>query len=554
MLQTEGDELRDPGITAHRDRAGESGIVAAIAGRLYFDCLIPLALLIGICLRTREWLFDKSLWLDELMVTYSITRRSFVGLVAPLNFNQAGPVGWLWAERASIDLFGHNDLALRFPEWLASIIALGLFPLVARRIVGRWAAPAATLIFATSQELSYYASETKQYAFDVTCALLALLVTIRLVQRRPALRQALLWGLSCAGLVWCSQPAILICAVCGLVLLLRWCRDRKTLLTVLLGGLILGASIALDWVVTLRHQSANVNLLSFWRTFGGYPPLKQTFSADRHWLAAAVTTTLKFLGIGHPVVALCLMACGLIVVILWRGGIQGLLLALPLAVGVGMAVTDHYPFARRLALYLYPIVVMLLTAPLAISEGERHPIARRWRAAAVVASAAALITVAAPGVALGIGEGLHPDQSATGRQSIAFVSQHQRPGDLVLAQTGAPSILLENFYGPHYHVREGGLFYLGLGWHGKCADPFRKLHHVTRVWLVFAELSAGQPLNRNQIVVSRMAVNGRLVLSYTGVDGAGAYLFDLYPPRPKEPDPAGLRNCFSIQPPWNGQD
>ena len=51
-----------------------------------------------------------------------------------------------------------------------------------------------------------------------------------------------------------------------------------------------------------------------------------------------------------------------------------------------------------------------------------------------------------------------------------------------------------------------------------------------------------------------MAVNGRLVLSYTGVDGAGAYLFDLYPPRPKEPDPAGLRNCFSIQPPWNGQD
>src|ERR1700683_3634238 len=208
MLQTEGDELRDPGVTAHRRRADGSGIIAAIARRLYFDGLIPLALLIGICLRTREWLFDKSLWLDELMVTYSITRRSFAGLVAPLSFNQAGPVGWLWAERASIDLFGHNDLALRFPEWLASIIALGLFPVVARRMVGRSATPAATLIFATSQELSYYASETKQYAFDVTCALLALLVTIRLVQRRPTARQALLWGLACAGLVWCSQPAI----------------------------------------------------------------------------------------------------------------------------------------------------------------------------------------------------------------------------------------------------------------------------------------------------------------------------------------------------------
>ena len=284
MLQKESEELREPDLETHRDHDRVPGIGKTLVLRLYFDWLIPVSLLVGLYLRTREWLFDKSLWLDELMVTYSITHRSFLGLLTPLNFNQAAPIGWLWAEHASIRLFGVNDMALRFPDWLASIIALGLFPLVARQLVGRSAVPAAMVIFATSPELIYYADETKQYSFDVACALLALLVTAWLARDRPTGRRAVLWAFSCAVLVWCSQPAIAVCAVCGLVLAVRWLRDWQALRKILLAGVILGASVAGDWFATLTNLSSNTNLLTHWRAFGGYPPLHQTIPADLHWL------------------------------------------------------------------------------------------------------------------------------------------------------------------------------------------------------------------------------------------------------------------------------
>ena len=335
-----------------------------------------------------------------------------------------------------------------------------------------------------------------------------------------------------------------------------WFREWKTLLPVVVGGVMLGMSVALDWVVALKRQSANHTLQKFWRSYGGYPPLKQTSSGDLHWFGTRITSTEEFLHISIPFLAFGLMACGLTVVVLRRRHFQGLLLALPLVAAAGMAATDHYPLARRLALYLCPIVVMLLAAPLAFSDGQRNPTARWWRSTAVVASAAVLIAVTGPGMALGLDKAVHPDETASLRQDIAFVAQHQHAGDLVLAQTGAPSVLAMAFYGPGYHVREGGLFYLGRSRDGTCADPFSKLHRVTRVWLVFAELTSGQPSNRDQIFLSHMPANGRLVLSYAGIGGAGAYLFDLSRSRANEPlpvHPSGRLECFSIRAPWDGR-
>jgi hypothetical protein len=556
MLQTEDETRRGPGVPAQRHRASGSGTVKTAAYRFYFAWLIPASLVIGLYLRTREWLFDRSLWLDELMVTYSITHRGFAGLVRPLSLNQAAPVGWLWAERASIDLFGMNDLALRFPCWAASIVALGVFPQVARVIIGRSAAPAATLIFATAPQLIFYSADAKQYSSDVACALLALLVTTKLCQSRPTMRRAVIWGLTCAVLVWCSQPVIPVCAVCGLVLLLMWFREWDTLLPVVAGGVILGISVAWDWVVALKPQTTIVNLQSYWVNAGGYPPLKQTFSADIHWLTAAATTTEEFLDISKPYLALFLMACGLTVVALRRSHFQGLLLALPIAAAITLAVTEHYPFARRLALYLYPIAVMLLAAPLALSDLQRNGTARWWRSAAVATSAAALIAVTAPGIALGLDKAAHPDEEATGRQAVAFVGQHQHSGDLVLVMTGDASVLTMAFYGPHYHVREAGVFFLRSAGDRACTDPFSNLHGVTRVWLVFEALAHGQPLNRNQIYVWYMAVDGRLVLTYNGLSGAGAYLFDLSRSRANKPPPAppaARSECLRIRlPPDDG--
>jgi hypothetical protein len=548
MLHTEGEELRESADPAHSHRAERPNPIKTVAYRLYLDWLLPASLVIGLYLRTREWLFDKSLWLDELSVAYSITHRGFAGLLRPLSYHQAAPIGWLWAERASIDLFGVSELTLRLPAFVASVVALGVFPLVVRRLVGRSAVPAATLVFATSPALIYYAAETKQYSFDTACVLLALLVTTQLCQRPPTIGWGAGWGLTCAVLVWCSQPAILVCAACGAVLLAAWFRELRTLLPVAIGGAILGYSVVLDWVVALKSQSASTVLQAYWQAYGGYPPLHQTIPADVRWLGAAAMKAEQFLDIGTPALALGVMACGLTVVAFRRRLFQGLLLGLPMVAAVGMAVTDHYPLAQRLALYLYPFAVMLLAAPLVLSERQGDAAARRWRSAAVVASAAALIFVTAPGIALGLDKAIHPDQTADGRQAVAFVSEYQRPGDLVLLDTGAQ--LNMEFYGPRFHVRPAGLFFFRRSRGAVCRDPFSGLPGVTRVWLVFAELYSDQPLNRNQIYLSQLEVWGKLLRSYTGIAAAGAYLVDLSKPpaHPRAPlSWAAGSWCFEIK-------
>ena len=63
-------------------------------------------LVLGVTLRVRQYLFDRSLWLDECLLALNIIRRSPSALLQPLDFHQQAPVGFLLLERLSVSLFG----------------------------------------------------------------------------------------------------------------------------------------------------------------------------------------------------------------------------------------------------------------------------------------------------------------------------------------------------------------------------------------------------------------------------------------------------------------
>src|SRR6478735_7484261 len=246
-------------------------VAKSVAVRFYLQWLVPISVFIGIVLRTREWLYRKSLWLDELHLSASIVTSGFGRLTHPLTRGQVAPIGWLWAERASVNAFGANELALRLVPWVASLVALAAFPFVARRLIGKHAAPAATLVFATSPTLIYYAAEAKQYSSDVASSLLVLLATTQLYRHEPRHRSYVLWGVAGGTLVWFSQPAILVVVACGMVMAARSWGARKELLGVAAGGAIVAFSFGLDWLVSLKHQAQTDGLARYWRARGGYP-------------------------------------------------------------------------------------------------------------------------------------------------------------------------------------------------------------------------------------------------------------------------------------------
>src|SRR6266536_3404307 len=90
-------------------------------GSAYLTWLPWAAVGLGAVLRIRNWMHDRSLWLDEILVANNIIHRDFAQLTHPLATNQAAPVGWLWAERVSINTFGVNEYTLRFVPLLFSL-------------------------------------------------------------------------------------------------------------------------------------------------------------------------------------------------------------------------------------------------------------------------------------------------------------------------------------------------------------------------------------------------------------------------------------------------
>src|SRR3954453_21166563 len=50
---------------------------------------------VGIVLRLRMYLFNRSLWFDEMLITLNIIRRPFSKLVPPLEYHQGAPYGFL---------------------------------------------------------------------------------------------------------------------------------------------------------------------------------------------------------------------------------------------------------------------------------------------------------------------------------------------------------------------------------------------------------------------------------------------------------------------------
>lgn len=541
----------DPaGPVALRADVHPGGAAGRVLAELYRRWLIPAALVLGAVLRAREWLHGKSLWLDELTVTQNLVGRGFRGLLQPLAGDQGGPIGWLWAERADIKVFGVHELSLRLVPFLGSLVALALFPFVARRLTGPLAAPAATFLIATSPALIYYAAEIKQYSTDTAAALAAVAITCWTIDRRLTVGRSLGWGLCCGALAWCSQPSILVAAGCGAWLAARRCRDGRSVGVILAGGAILAVIVAADWWVSLRRLGDNQVLQNYWQGFGGYPPVGAGAGGQLHWVQTAGLTFGRQIGhLSLPTLGVLLGLWG----VLSLGRLRpwaALLLAVIFLVAIGAAVSRQYPLAQRLALYLLAPAVLAVTA--ALDEGSsrhRWALRRPWGAVVALVTAGVLIVVAAPAVNLGLRTLAVPDETTAGRQAIAFVAEHRRPADLVLTDIWAQSAFA--FYGPRLQVTPNGLVSFQPAGSPSCAvDPFRSLAGRSRVWLVLAHQPSTQP-TRTPVYRSEFATVGSEVAFFHGAGDAGAYLYDLTRPPgiapPVVPPAWSKGGCFAIR-------
>jgi len=509
-----------------------------------------LAVLLGLVLRLREYTFNRSLFPDEVTLTHDVVGRTFGQLLHVNPNGQAAPIGWLWTSKVATVVFGQHDLTLRLVPFLASVAALLLFPYVGRELVGRWAMPAALLLFATSPALIYYASEAKQYSSDVTCTLLALAITLAVHQRRPGPRPALAWALLASGVIWFSQPGILLVALGGAVLALRWLRRPQGLRWLIVAAVPPLVVLGIDYVVVLRDQAASTLLKNYWAA--GSPPAPLQLRSASSWLYRDVNDALGDPGhLAHPVLVLTLCAVGALVLVsrrAWRW--PTLLLLSPLLIAVIVGVARVYPLRQRLALYLLPLVYLLMCSGLRVLDQALRPRLRVWGQGAVAAVVAvALGVTAGPGFSRGVQVLARPLDHSAGRQALQFIADHYRKGDAIYREY--PWAVVDySYYSPrHPQLPRPGLFRFASG-HAACAHApdLSRLKVHQRAWVYFESHAGKEPPDSTQIFLSYFRSVGTQIDSYTrpGASG-GAYLFRVTGSGPA-PLPGWQPNtCFVLQ-------
>lgn len=322
--------------------------------RWYTLAFIPL----GFILRTEAFVSERSLWIDEAMVALNIVERSPARLFEPLDRNQGAPVGFLLATKASVELFGPTEYALRLPAYLASLVGLCAFGFAAHRLMPPSAAPLALVLFAISPHIVSYAAECKQYSSDAAFAAVLLALAAPFFLGPVRLKNWLAFGTVGVASVWCSHPALFVLAGFGVSLLTMaiFRRDRSRILgLILLGGSWL-LSFTAVYFINLRHLGHNDYLIQYWA--GHFAPLP----TSRSGLVWFVDHALAFihepatLSGSHLVVGLLVGLVGIAGLIALARIHRWLVFAFIVTVLFTLVSSGLYlyPFAGRLLLFLVP--------------------------------------------------------------------------------------------------------------------------------------------------------------------------------------------------------
>jgi hypothetical protein len=482
-----------------------------------------LVILIGFTARVRQYAAGASLWVDEVALALNIIRGSWAELLRPLNYLQGAPVGFLWLSKLAVTLGNDGEMWLRLVPLLAGLLALVLFPFVARHYLSRNATLFGLLLLALSPRLIYYSAEVKQYSLDVLVTIGGLALFVFLHRRPLTPGRAVFAAIAGALLLWLSHAAVFMVGTIGLYLVwTTWRESRAARVMALLIGLAWLLAFAGLLALTLTDLTRNDALLSFWA--GGFPPSLSTGVGwlRWHWQKAneLPTYTLGLLGGG---VALLAALSG--VVAFYRQD-RGAFFSLvgPLGLLLLAAWLQRYPLLDRLTLFTAPLLVIL------IARGTEELMRRLRPVARPLAYAVPLILLFEP--AAQTWDAIRqPQLKEELAPVLAHVRQQWQPGDHIYLYHGTS--LAFDYYGPRYGFDEGDVT-VGVQAIKDWPVYYRELDELAagggRVWLVFAHVHEGSGAHEEKLFIEYLRSQGHEPIDAFAARNAAAFLFDFGQP------------------------
>ena len=169
-------------------------------------------LIFGIVVRGRQYLTNRSFWLDEAFLANNFKSRDYLQLLEPLDYSQVAPIGFLWVEELMSNLLGLNEFALRLIPFIASIAAIYLLYDLSRILLSKVWGFLIAFAFTLPITITYFASELKQYMTDLTIALLLFWIFYAFIDKKKNYWSVFSLGVVGAFCIWLSNitPIILL--------------------------------------------------------------------------------------------------------------------------------------------------------------------------------------------------------------------------------------------------------------------------------------------------------------------------------------------------------
>ena len=551
----------DPAPDASRVHGSLDRLARGLDSRAMLAALV----LLGAVLRIYQYAADRSLWLDEAALAHNIIQRGLGQLAAPLDYAQIAPLGFLWLEKCAVLLFGRSEYALRLLPLLASLAALVLFAIVARRILPDVAAPFALFLFATAPQLIYFASETKQYSFDTAGALAIVLMALEARERGLNGRRAVAFGVAGGLLPWFTQPSVFVLAAAAAYLLLparkkgspRGSTKGSTggstrgspigcpmFCSIMLGLWAIGAALATWHGLHSLAPGDATYLKTFWNP--AFLPVRSGVVVSANWISDLARGAFQWhFAPRLPWVALVLFVLGVAQFALRARALLVLIIG-PIVLALAASALHLYPVFSRLTLFVAPALFLTVGAgaALVLAVSSDRSVARA--AAFIALGIIALLSLTTARYLPILREELRP--------VAEYVAQHRKPSDTIYVYYGAAQAF--RYYAPREGIPDSA-FTVGAcareNWRAYTAQ-LDSLRGRSRVWLVLSHPFLRGGIREDSLFTTYLTHIGRRVQG-VATYGALGELYDLsgaapgdssYQP-PESGDDSGAREkCFGV--------
>ncbi|NUQ22006.1 MAG: hypothetical protein HOQ09_13740 [Gemmatimonadaceae bacterium] len=533
-------------MTRERRRAISAGLIA-----------------LGALLRLWQFFGRGSFWLDEAAVARNVTARSYRGLLAPLDYAQIAPKGFLFVEKLATTAFGTHDWVFRLWSILTALAALPLFYALARRVLDERGALLALGLFAVLGRPIYYASEAKQYGSDIFFACLLLLLALRVPAREAGTRHWLRLGVLGAVAVWFSQPSLFILAGVAIALALAVHQQKIPLRWPVITACVLWAVSGLPSIWLTLHSlrpTERVYMHSFWSD--GFWPLPPRSLADAAWPFVNLYGLFRD-PLGMPVTALGIGMFVLGCIVLGRRRpVTIVALVAPIAADFVAAALGIYPvdttvrgFNRiaagngRVLLFLVPGLAIVVVAGVMALVESGIPWVHR------VGLVAAAVVVGAPAFYAATELPYSPNDVAP---LFRVLDARARPGDELYVYYGGRQAFewyRDRVHVPDDRVARGGCYRTGWREYLREVDAFRG---EGRLWLLVAHPASIHHVREMDDVVTPYLDRVARRVGRWGAKDAYLLLYDMRnasrppgPPSAWHPPPRRLASADTITLGWS---